>query len=574
MISLPPAKLKEILIKAGTLDAGTFDKFQEEAGHKRQNVAEMIISQGLINKDYLYLLISKALGVERINLGAVGIDKQILHKLPEDVARQRNVIVFGRDSKGYFNVAMEDPTDLETIDFLSLRLGGPIKSFLAVEEELNRGFLLYQQQLTQDFKKIIEDSIRESLRSKTKGDVDLKEAAADLPIVAIVDNLMSYASSSRASDIHFEVLDDVILVRFRIDGILHEIIRVPKEIHPAIVARVKILSSLRVDEHTHPQDGRFRYDVGGGASIDIRVSIIPTFYGEKVEMRLLSAAQKPLSFSELGMSEGTVRMITEAISKSYGMMLVCGPTGAGKTTTLYSVMDVLNRPEVNIVTIEDPIEYDMRYLNQMQVNPAAGITFASGLRSVLRQDPNIIMVGEIRDEETANISVQAALTGHLVLSSLHTNDAATAVPRLMDMGVPQFLVAAVVNVVSSQRLARRIHLDCIESYAPSKEILESIGRQLEELNVNKSDIRLPKTFYRGKGCDACNHTGYQGRLGIFEILNVTENIRKLIISPQFSLDNLRTMAKSEGMVMMLEDGLKKVELGMTTIEEIFRVIRE
>jgi type IV pilus assembly protein PilB len=573
VISLPPAKLKEVLVKAGTLSAESFDKFQEEAEHKRQNVAEMIISQGLINKDYLYLLISKALGVERVNLGAVGIDKQILHKLPEEMARQRNVIVFGRDAKGYFNVAMEDPTDLETINFLSLRLGGSVKPFLASEEDLNRGFLLYQQQLTQDFKKIIEDSIRESLRSQTKGDEDLKEAASDLPIVAVVDNLISYANSSRASDIHFEVLDDVILVRFRIDGILHEIIRVPKEIHSAIVARIKILSSLRVDEHTHPQDGRFRYDVGNGF-IDIRVSIIPTFYGEKVEMRLLSASQKPLSFSELGMFEDTVKIVQEAISKSYGMVLVCGPTGSGKTTTLYSIMDIINQPEVNIVTIEDPVEYDMRYLNQMQVNVPAGITFASGLRSILRQDPNVIMVGEIRDPETADISVQAALTGHLVLSSLHTNDAATAVPRLMDMGVPQFLVSAVINAVSSQRLVRRIHLDCIESYSPPKEMLESIGRQLEELNLTKSVVRLPKTFYRGKGCDACGHTGYQGRLGIFEVLNVTENIRKFVISPEFSLDKLRAAAKADGMVTMLEDGLKKVELGMTTIEEIFRVIRE
>ena len=373
------------------------------------------------------------------------------------------MIVFSRDTAGFFNVAMEDPTDLETIDFLSLRLGGPVKPYLASEEDLNRGFLLYQQQLTQDFKKIIEDSIRESLRSKTKGEDDLKEAA-DLPIVAIVDNLLSYANSSRASDIHFEVLDDVILVRFRVDGILHEIIRVPKEIHSAIVARIKILSELRVDEHTHPQDGRFRYDIGNG-SIDIRVSIIPTFYGEKVEMRLLSASQKPLSFSELGMFEETSKILQEAISKSYGMVIVCGPTGAGKTTTLYSVMDILNQPEVNIVTIEDPIEYDMRYLNQMQVNVAAGITFASGLRSILRQDPNIIMVGEIRDAETANISIQAALTGHLVLSSLHTNDAATAVAAAYGYGRAAILVAAVINSITSQRLARKIHTECIESYS-------------------------------------------------------------------------------------------------------------
>jgi type IV pilus assembly protein PilB len=564
--------LKELLVKAGTLDAETFDKLQEEAGHKRQNVADIIISQGLINLDYLYILIAKALGLERVNLGATGIDNQIFNKIPEDVARQRNAIVFGRDEKGYYEVAMEDPTDLETISFLSLRLGGPVRPYLASDADLNRGFLLYQRQLTQDFKKIIEDSIRESLRMKSRGEVDLKEAASDLPIVAIVDNLLSYAVSSRASDAHFEVLDDAILVRFRVDGILHEIIRVPKEIHSAIVARVKILSNLRVDEHTHPQDGRFRYDAGGNP-IDVRVSVIPTFYGEKVEMRLLSSAQKPLSFAELGMFDDMVKLITEAISKSYGMVLICGPTGSGKTTTLYSIMDILNQPEVNIVTVEDPIEYDMRYLNQMQINPAAGITFASGLRSILRQDPNVIMVGEIRDPETADISVQAALTGHLVLSSLHTNDSATAVPRLMDMNVPQFLVAAVVNAVSSQRLTRRIHVDCMESYSPPQEMIDSVNKEIENMGLGRS-VRVPKTFYRGKGCDACGHTGYQGRVGIFEILSVTESVRKLIISPQFSLDNLRALARAEGMVSMLEDGLRKVELGMTTMEEIFRVIRE
>ncbi len=570
MIALPPEKLKEILTKSGVLDREMFDALQDEAEHKRQDVGEIIISRGLINRDYFYLLISKALGVERVNLGAVGINEDVLHRVPEDVARQRNVIVFARDQNGTYEVAMENPTDLETIDFLTLRLGAPVKPYLATEDDLNRGFLLYQQQLTQDFQKIIEDNIRQSLRLKAKG--NLEEAAADLPIVAIVDNLLSYAISSRASDVHFEVLDDAVLVRFRIDGILHEIVRMPKEIHPAIVARIKILSELRVDEHTHPQDGRFRYKVGGD-TIDIRVSIIPTFYGEKVEMRLLTAAQKPLSFGELGMFDDTIKLITDATSKSYGMLLVCGPTGAGKTTTLYSVMNILNKPSVNIVTVEDPIEYDMRFVNQMQVNNAAGITFASGLRSILRQDPNIIMVGEIRDAETANISVQSALTGHLVLSSLHTNDSPTAIPRLMDMGIPPFLVSAVLNAVSSQRLTRKIHMDCIESYTPSKDLLLNIEKQIRELNLPE-EVRAPKTFYRGKGCDACNHTGYLGRIGIFEVLNISEEIRKLIISPTFDLDVIRKKAREEGMITMFEDGLRKVELGMTTIEEVFRVMRE
>lgn len=571
MISLPPEKLKEILVHAGAVDEATLDGIIEEAARKRQSPVEILISRGFLSKDYFLILVAKALGVERVNLGVVKIDEQVLHLLPEDVARRRKVIPFGREPDGRIRVAMEDPTNLETIDFLSVRLGAPVRPYLADDDDLNRGFLLYQRRLTQDYKKVIEESVQESLKSKSRG--DLEAEAQDLPIVAIVDNLLAYAVSSRASDVHFEVLDDGILVRYRIDGILHEIIRMPKEIHPAVVARIKILSNLRVDEHTHPQDGRFRYKLGEEV-VDVRVSIIPTFYGEKMVLRLLSAAQKPLSLAELGIFEEDERSILAAIGKTYGMVLACGPTGSGKTTTLYSILNLLNKPEVNIVTIEDPIEYDMRYVNQMQVNVAAGITFASGLRSILRQDPNIIMVGEIRDSETANISVQAALTGHLVLSSLHTNDAPTVVPRLIDMGIPPFLVAAVVNDIIAQRLVRRIHLECIESYVPEKGVFDAIGRELESQGIDARTVRLPKTFYRGRGCAACGGTGYLGRIGIFEVLPVTDAVRKLIISDDFNLDSLRKTARAEGMTTMFEDGLRKVERGITTVAELFRVIRE
>lgn len=571
MINLPNEKLKEIVVRAGAVDEVTFDAVGDEAARKRQSPVEILISRGVLSKDYFLILVAKALGVERVNLGVVKIDEAVLHRLPEDVARRRKVIPFGAEPDGRFKVAMEDPTDLETIDFLTLRLNGPVKPYLADDDDLNRGFSVYQRRLTQDYKKVIEESVQESLRSKTQG--GLEEAAQDLPIVAIVDNLMEYAISSRASDIHFEMLDDGILVRYRVDGILHEIIRMPKEVHPAVVARIKILSNLRVDEHTHPQDGRFRYKLGGNV-IDVRVSVIPTFYGEKMVLRLLSAAQKPLSLAELGILENDAKFIEAAITKTYGMVLACGPTGSGKTTTLYSILNLLNKPDVNIVTIEDPIEYDMRYVNQMQVNVAAGITFASGLRSVLRQDPNVIMVGEVRDAETANISVQAALTGHLVLSSLHTNDAPTVVPRLIDMSIPPFLVAAVLNDIIAQRLVRKIHLDCIESYVPEKSVADAIARELESQGVDPRTVKLPKTFYRGKGCTACGGTGYFGRLGIFEVLPVTEAVRKLIISDDFNLDNLRKVARAEGMVSMFEDGLRKVERGITTIAELFRVIRE
>ncbi|MDO8557466.1 MAG: GspE/PulE family protein [Candidatus Jorgensenbacteria bacterium] len=573
MINLPAEKLRDIFLRAGIFDESTFETMRIEAERKQQNIAEILIARGLISKDYFFTLTAKALGVPQANLSFIKIDEALLRMIPEDIARKRRAIVFGKNEEtGQFKVAMEDPIDLETVDFLALKLGGQIEPYLATEDDLNKGFSLYSERLTQDFKTVIENSIQDSLRAQARG-VTLEESAKDLPIVAIVDNLLSYGISSRASDVHFEVLEDGVLVRYRVDGILHEVIRMPKEIHPAIVARIKILSSLRIDEHTHPQDGRFRYEIGG-TEVDIRVSVIPTFYGEKMVLRLLSAAQKPLSLTELGIFDDGQKLILEAVGKTYGMVLACGPTGCGKTTTLYSIMNILNRPEVNIVTVEDPIEYDMRYVNQVQVNVAAGITFASGLRSILRQDPNIIMVGEIRDGETANIAVQASLTGHLVLSSVHTNDAPTVIPRLIDMGVQPFLVSAVINDIIAQRLVRKICLECIESYTPDPQIYTVIERELRDLDVDPKAVRLTKTFYRGKGCDACAGTGFLGRMGIFEIMNISEAVRKLIISSEFNLDNLRKLARAEGMTTMFEDGLKKVERGLTTIEEIFRVIRE
>jgi type II secretory ATPase GspE/PulE/Tfp pilus assembly ATPase PilB-like protein len=335
---------------------------------------------------------------------------------------------------------------------------------------------------------------------------------------------------------------------------------------------VKLLSSLKIDEHRKPQDGRFRHKVGPDL-IDVRVSVIPIFYGEKVEMRLLPSTQRPLSLTELGFLDDARKIIEENIKKSYGMVLICGPTGSGKTTTLYSILNILNRPEVNIVTIEDPIEYDMKYINQTQINPVAGITFATGLRSILRQDPNIIMVGEIRDEETAEIAVHSALTGHLLLSSLHTNDAATVVPRLIDMKIEPFLVAAVLNVIASQRLVRKICIDCIESYTPDPSIIQSLEKELKGINPD-SKVKIPKFLYRGKGCPSCNGTGYRERVGIFEVLEIDDEIRKAIVSSQFSLDELNALAKKKGMATMFEDGIRKTATGVTTIEEVLRVIRE
>ena len=569
MLAIPPQKLKETLVKEGLITSQTFDNILIEAERMGQNVTDLLISQGIITPDYFYNLVAKYFGVEIVNLGNRPIEEDILRKLSEELARQKRVVIFTKEPDGTLDVAMEDPSNLETIEFLKKNLKSNIKVFLTSPEDLNRGFSMYGRHLTEDFKKIIEENIQVTLRKKI-GSVE--EAAKDVPIVAIIDNILSYAVSLRASDIHIEILENSILIRYRIDGILHEILRVPKEVHPAIIARIKLLGGLKIDEHLKPQDGRFRYKVGPDL-IDIRVAVIPVFYGEKVEMRLLPSTQRPLSLEELGILEDVGKIIEENIKKTYGMVLVCGPTGSGKTTTLYSILNILNRPEVNIVTIEDPIEYDIKYINQTQINPLAGITFANGLRAILRQDPNIIMVGEIRDEETAEISVHSALTGHLLLSSLHTNDAATAVPRLIDMKIEPFLVAAVLNISLAQRLVRKICLDCIESYPADAALIEFLEKQLKEINPN-SKLKPPKFLYRGRGCSACGQTGYRGRIGIFEVLSIDEELRKLIIGSDFSLDSLNNLAKTRGMITMFEDGLRKAATGITTIEEILRVIRE
>lgn len=567
-VSLP--RLKERLIQENLIAPEKFDALLREAERKNQDFLDILISERVVSEDYLYGIISQMLGVELAALGARQIDEDALRLLPEEVARQRQVVAFGREPDGAVDVAMLDPTDLETLEFLKQRLQTKIRPFLATTDDLNRGYAVYGLRSTADFKKVIEENIQASLRSQTKS---VEEAAADLPIVAIVDNIMAYAVSLRASDIHLEILEDATLIRYRIDGVLYEIIRVPPVVHNAIVARIKILAGLKLDEHFKPQDGRFRQQIGNQL-VDVRVAIMPTYHGEKIEMRLLESTQKPLSLEELGMSPRTAAVVRENLKRAYGMILACGPTGSGKTTTLYAFMNILNRPQVNIVTVEDPIEYNMRYINQTQINPQAGITFATGLRAILRQDPNIIMVGEIRDKETAGIAVQAALTGHLLLSSLHTNDAPTAVPRLLDLGVPPFLVASVLNLVVAQRLVRRVCQNCIYSYEIEPEVGAVIIAQYQELGIPPEEQRLPRILFRGRGCNVCNFTGYRGRLGIFELLEIDDKIRKLIIAPKFELTALREESRRAGGRTMFEDGLDKVQLGLTTIEEVLRVIRE
>ena len=568
MIEIPLNQLKDLMLKEGLTDGPTFDAIATDAIRLKQNVADALVSRGIVAEGYFFELISQTFNLPLAELNNKTIDENILKLLPESLARQRRSIIFGREPDGSISAAMEDPMNLETIEFLEKYLNAKIKAYLSHESDLSKGFALYGKRQSEDFKKLIEENIAESLKSGKKG----QDAAVDLPIVSIVDNIIAYAVSLHASDVHLEIFEDGILVRYRVDGILHEIMKIPKSVHSAIIARIKLLAALKIDEHYKPQDGRIRYKIGTDM-LDIRVAIIPTFHGEKITMRLLTAAQRPLSLSEIGMLEDTEKQVIDNIKKSYGMVLICGPTGSGKTTTLYSMLNILNRPEVNIVTVEDPIEYNIKYVNQTQINPAAGVTFSTGLRSILRHDPNIVLVGEIRDNETASIAVQAALTGHLVLSSLHTNDAPTTIPRLMDMDIPPFLASAVLNAVIAQRLVRKICVDCIYSFPPTEEMIISLKKQLTELGVGES-FRPPKFVYAGKGCTSCGGTGYRGRIGIFEVLNITEAIRKIMVHDNPSLDDIKTTARAEGMITMFEDGIRKVERGMTTVAELLRVVRE
>ncbi|HEY5220979.1 MAG TPA: GspE/PulE family protein [Candidatus Paceibacterota bacterium] len=569
-LPISPDQLKKILVDQNLVAPERFDELYQEAERKGQSVIDIMVSEKIVERSYLDDIIAGLLGVPRADLSTGKIDKDTVNLLAEGVARQRQAIVFNKEEDGTYDVAMVDPSDLETREFLSQRLGGKVKPFLASVDDLNHGFSVYGYELGQDFKKIIDENVRASLTSQSK---DGAEAAKDLPIVGIVDNILSYALASRASDIHIEILEESTFIRYRVDGILYQVMDITKAVHPGIVARIKLLAGLKIDEHFVPQDGRFRYELGG-QEIDVRVSTMPTFYGEKVEMRLLESSQKPLSLEELGMSPEVSKTVSDNLKKSFGMLISCGPTGSGKTTTLYALMNMLNRPEVNVTTVEDPIEYNMRYVNQTQINPQAGVTFASGLRALLRQDPNIIMVGEIRDAETADIAVQAALTGHLLLSSLHTNDAPTAVPRFFDMNIPPFLVSSVLNLVLAQRLVRKICQTCIYSYDLDDSINATLAVQLKENGLDPANVRIPKTLYAGKGCSACGMTGYRGRQGIYEAFQVDEKIKEIIVKPTFSLESLREQAQAEGMKTMFEDGLRKVELAQTTLEEVLRVIRE
>ncbi|MDD4901636.1 MAG: GspE/PulE family protein [Patescibacteria group bacterium] len=564
-------KLKELLLDSGVVEEKVFQSALDESMRLGQSLADVLIGRGDLSEEYLLEVLEPYFGAPVADLRKKTLPKEVFELIPETYAKSKNVMAFEIDAKkNVLKLAMADPFDYDAIEFLRAKLGMEIEPYFSSRGSLKFGFKQYKQQIGQEFDKVITENVDKILR-ESSGEVDMAKLADALPVVAILDSIVEHAIALNASDIHFEPLPKTLLIRYRIDGVLEEILTLQKVIEPILVARVKILANLQIDEHRAPQDGRFRFEMEEGGYIDSRVNIMPVMHGEKVEMRLLKSSARALTLEELGLSAAAIKIVGEEVHKAHGMVLVTGPTGHGKTTTLYAILHILNTSEVNITTIEDPIEYEVSRVNQTQVNVKAGITFANGLRALVRQNPDIIMVGEIRDSETAEISVHAALTGHLLLSSLHTNDAASAVPRLIDMKVQPFLLASTLNLVVAQRLVRKICGGCVTSYPIPSDVRELIKKHLSLSNEKVESI--PKMLFRGKGCNMCNHTGFLGQIGIFELLQVSENIKGLILKTAPAAE-IKKQAVKEGMISLFRDGLQKVERGVTTIEEILRVISE
>lgn len=553
-------QLKALLLHSGLVHEKEFADLVKYATENKLTVEEAISEKNIIPDETLGLMIANALKIPFVSLGKLSINEDVFHIISEKFARRKKIVPFERSAEG-IKVALVNPYNTELLQMLARKTGQRIIPYLATERDIQNAYHIYRKDLQKSFDQLIKEQIELS------GD-----SPDDAPISKIVDMLISFAEQDHVSDIHIEPDDDKSLVRFRIDGILHDVLSLSKDLHDRVTTRIKIMSRLRTDEHMAPQDGKIHTKVDD-EDLDIRVSILPVAGGEKIVMRLLSSASGKLSLSDLGMNEKDLKKVEGAYTKSFGMILSTGPTGSGKTSSIYAIIKVLNTREKNITTIEDPVEYRIRGVNQIQVNTKTNLTFASGLRSILRQDPNIVLVGEIRDGETAGIAVNAALTGHLVVSTLHTNDAATALPRLIDMKVEPFLVASTVNVIIAQRLVRKICENCRISFITTEaELLKNLPKEIIAKHYVSTGPQKEIRMYKGQGCKICHFTGYKGRIGIFEVLEITSSIRALIAAKKDS-DVILRQALTEGMTTMLDDGLQKVAKGITTIEEVMRVTK-
>lgn len=578
-----PEQLKVFLVDFNLITKEKIEEAEKKVKKTGKSFEEVLIHDGFISEEDLLHVKAYILGIPFINLEKEKIPLSILRIIPQPIARKHNIVAY-RKKGNNLEVAMLNPEDLQIIEFIKKKSNLKILPRLTTPLSIKNVLMQYEESLEAEFGSIIKEKAaeikhiipKETEEEKTK----LKKAAEDFPIIKIVDVLLKHAILQRASDIHIEPQEKEIVIRYRIDGILHDAMILPKRVHTGIIARIKILSSLKLDEHRLPQDGRFKIETQE-YRISFRVSILPTFYGEKAVMRLLPETSKAFTLEELGFWGDFLEKVHFNIKRPYGLILVTGPTGSGKTTTLYSLMDILNTPQVNISTIEDPIEYTIPRINQSQVKPQIGFTFAAGLRSLVRQDPDIIMVGEIRDNETASLAMNAALTGHLVLSTLHTNNAATAIPRLFDMEVEPFLVASTLRMVIAQRLVRRLCPEMEEYYLKEEEIkslsksynLDKILQILKKEKIIRENQRWSDVkFGKPKKTSRCPE-GYKGRVGIYEVLSVSDAIKELIIKEK-SADEIQEQAEKEEMLTMFEDGFIKAARRITSIEEVLRVITE
>lgn len=597
---IPDSLVEKLLTKGETVGKDKLAELSKQAKTEKQSLQDLVIKTNVISEKELTKLYAEEIEVPFIELKAAEIDHELLGLLPERIARQYNAVVFGTEAKDVKLLAMEDPDDIQALNFLQKQLGNKLKVHITTSSLLQTALDQYRDNIGSELTKVITD---ESANEEDE-EVDESDLAEDSPVAQTVNILIEYGIQSGASDVHIEPREDHVIIRYRIDGMLREANKLPRKLLGALVSRIKILSNLKIDEHRAPQDGRFKIEVNG-LVYALRVSTLPILDGEKVVMRILNESSKAADFSELGFWGEALADLKQAITQPHGMVLVTGPTGSGKSTTLFSVLSSLNTPNVNISTVEDPVEYHIVGANQTQVNPVAGMTFTNGLRALLRQDPNIIMVGEIRDGETADLAVQAALTGHLVFSTLHTNNAATCLPRLLDMGVEPFLIASTVRVVIGQRLVRRLCPECREAFAPDAALLKRLEetfklsenggvKQIHELETaalsdgigaaapgkdkSKGSGELGTTatsitkFWKANdaGCESCNHTGYKGRIGIYEVLTNSPAIQKMIVTNSTS-EALEKAAVAENMLTMQLDGFIKAIRGETTIEEVLRV---
>jgi len=569
----PQAGILGVLVAENLISQTQADEIRLESVTSGKAMEQIVADKGLVNEEALAKARAKYLNVPYIKPSDVGASPEALAVLHESVAKRYKLFPFSVDKANkVLSVAMANPLDLTAIEFVEKKSGMRIIPYLASETELA---LAIRERYAQSLSSEVVEALKE-VGDDTKKVVDVTELGQvirEAPIAKIVETILSFAVKARASDVHIEPQSTRTRVRYRIDGILHEKLVLPKEVHDSVVSRIKILSEMKIDERRIPQDGRFNFKVGN-EEVDLRISTLPTVNGEKVVMRLLKKSGRVPALQELGLRGRALKNLEQAILVPHGIILVTGPTGSGKTTTLYSVLHQINTPRVNIVTLEDPVEYEMNGINQVQINTQAGLTFASGLRSFLRQDPNVIMVGEIRDKETAELAIQASLTGHLVFSTLHTNSASGALPRLMDMEAEPFLLASSMTAVVAQRVTRTICEHCKTEYTPTPEVVEDMKKVLgvlfdawlQQKQITGGQI----TLFKGKGCEVCGDTGYKGRVGIYEVLPVTEKIARMITERAPAIQ-IEKQAMTEGMILMKQDGYLKAFEGKTTIEEVLRV---